>query len=353
MGEPVLYRRVMSGRDAWSLPLRAVLRVCSGCYGLGVRLRNRRYDRAGAVGRVAVPVFSVGNVTTGGTGKTPLVIELAQLLEHRGRRVAVLSRGYKAVADQPADELLLVSRRLPGLVCVGDPDRLTAAGRVIEDHGVDAIVLDDAFQHRRLARDLDVVVVDATCPFGYGHLLPRGLLREPLTGLRRADLIAVTRADLIEADALAALHDRLAELAPRALRVSCRHTPAGLFELDGRSADPSVELTGRVLCCSAIGNADAFEATVRRAGGDVRAHLRWPDHHRYDRADLDRLAAEAGHCRAELLVTTEKDAVKLAELSYDWPIRVLALRIEIDFVDDGGTIVEQALDRVLSDFPTV
>ncbi|MCP4251551.1 MAG: tetraacyldisaccharide 4'-kinase [bacterium] len=353
MGEPVLYRRVMAGRDVWSLPLRAVLRACSACYGLGVRLRNRRYDRAGAVGRVGVPVVSVGNVTTGGTGKTPLVIELARLLEQRGRRVAVLSRGYKADGDRPADELLLVSRRLPGLVCVGDPDRLGAARRVIDGHGVDAIVLDDAFQHRRVGRDLDVVVVDATCPFGYGHVLPRGLLREPLTGLRRADLIVVTRADLIEADALAALHDRLAELAPQADRVNCRHKPTGLFELDGRPADPPADLTGAVLCFSAIGNADGFEETVHRAGGDVRTHLRWPDHHRYDRADLNRLSTEAHRCNVKLLVTTEKDAVKLAELSYDWPVRVLALRIEIDFLDDGGTIVERALDRVLSEFGTV
>jgi tetraacyldisaccharide 4'-kinase len=347
MGETGLYRRVISGRDAWSLPLRAVLRLASGCYGAAVARRNRSYDRGIGCVSVEVPVISVGNVTAGGTGKTPLVIKVAHLLEQRGRRVAVLSRGYKASPGRPADELVLISRRLPGTACLGDPDRAGAARRVIDRQGIDAIVLDDAFQHRRLARDLDIVTVDATCPFGYGHLLPRGLLREPPAALGRAGLIVVTRADQVPDRELHTLHNRLAELAPQVRWADARHRPTGLIELDGSRADPDPDLAAGAFCFSAIGNPAAFEHTVRALGADLRGRLRWPDHHCYAPADLHRLARQARSCGAKLLVTTEKDAVKLAALPFDWPGRVVALRIDVDFLDDGVTILAAALDQIL------
>ena len=347
MGEPALYRRVISGQDAWSLPLRGLLRLFSGCYGWAVALRNRRFDRGINRTSVEVPVISVGNLTTGGTGKTPLVIEVARRLERHGRKVGVISRGYRAPQDQPADELIMVSRRLPGVVCLSDPDRVRAARRAIDQHAVDAIVLDDAFQHRRLARDLDIVTIDATCPFGYGYLLPRGLLREPPASLRRADLIVISRADQLDEQGLKALHARLADIAPQVRRVNSRHRLKGLTELDGRAAEPAADPASPVFCFSAIGNPAAFEDTVRRMGAHVRGGLRWPDHHHYARADLVRVVGQAKRCEADLLLTTEKDAVKLAAIPFDWPCRVLAVRIDVDFLDDGDTILASALDQLV------
>jgi tetraacyldisaccharide 4'-kinase len=346
MGEWALHRRVMAGEELWTLPLRGLLRVCSGCYGLGVALRNRRYDRLTAAA-VGVPVVSVGNITTGGTGKTPLVIEIARRLQQRDRKVGVLSRGYKATPGRSGDELDLVSRRLPEVVCIADPNRASAAQRVITAHQVTAIVLDDGFQHRRLGRDLDVVAVDATCPFGFGHLLPRGLLRESPSSLRRASLIVVTRADQVEDDALAALHARLAEIAPQVPRVSCRHRATGLVELNGAPSSVVLDQESRVFCFSAIGNPEAFETTVRRMGGRVSGHQRYPDHHRYGPDDMSKLNEAITRCGADLVLTTEKDAVKLAPLQITWPVPVLAVRVDIDFLDRGDTIVADALDQVL------
>jgi tetraacyldisaccharide 4'-kinase len=336
--------------------------VVAGCYGLGVAWRNRRYDRGLDRTSVEAAVISVGNVTAGGTGKTPLVIAVARLLAERGRNVAVVSRGYKAPPGQRADELALISRHLPGIVCMGDPNRPRAARVLVDRHGVDAIVLDDAFQHRRLARDLDIVTVDATCPLGYGHLLPRGLLREPPTALRRADLIVVTRADQVDEQSLQALHARLEEIAPQVRRINARHRPAGLVELDGHEAistlvtggrtseqpTENIDSASRVFVFSAIGNPAAFEKTVLELGAHVCGQLRFGDHHRYELADLVRLANQAKRCGAELLLTTEKDAVKIAALSFDWPCRIAALRIEIEFLEEGCGILQEMLERALA-----
>ena len=227
------------------------------------------------------------------------------------------------------------------------PDRVAAAHRAVADHHADVIVLDDAFQHRRLARDLDVVAIDATCPFGFDRLLPRGLLREPRQSLRRADLIVVTRADQVNRAVLESLHAALHETAPGVPCISCRHQPVGLAELEG-SPTQNADLNGRsVLCASGIGNPGAFEWTVRQMGADVRGHLVFADHHRYRVRDLARIADEAKRRQADLVLTTEKDAVKLGSVPFDWPCRVAAVQIEIDFLATGSTMLNSVLDRVL------
>ncbi len=347
MGEDALYRRLMAGQNAWTLPLRALLRAGSAGYAAAIALRNRRFDSGAGIVSVDVPVISVGNITAGGTGKTPLVIAIVHKLQRLGRKVAVLSRGYKA-ADEPADELQLVSRRAAGAVCIADPNRLAAARRAITESRVDAIVLDDAFQHRRLARNLDIVTIDATCPFGFGYLLPRGLLREPPAALRRAGLIVITRADQIDEAARRALHRRIGDLAPDVPRVDCRHSPTETVTLDGATATTEAGLLERTVCLSAIGNPAAFEQTARAMGANVVDHVRRPDHHPYTSADLERFAETARRHDATLLLTTEKDAVKLTTVPFDWPCPVRAVRIDIDFLDEGDRILSSAIDLALS-----
>lgn len=168
----------------WVFPVRAMLRVLEGLYARGVALRNTRYDRSGPRAVLDIPVISVGNLTVGGTGKTPFVIELVKRLDRMGLSPAVVSRGYKAAEGQPNDEERLIRESCPSVVCICDPDRAAAGQFARTKFGADVIVLDDGFQHRQLARTLDIVLIDATCPFGFGHLLPRGLLREPVGSLR-------------------------------------------------------------------------------------------------------------------------------------------------------------------------
>ncbi len=342
-------RRIMAGTDLWAWPVRAVLLLCSLIYTGIINARNKRYDRGSGIFRARVPVISIGNITTGGTGKTPLVIEIARRLESRGQKVAILSRGYKAATAHLGDELQLIARRLPGVVCIQDADRSAGAEEAVNTHNVNAIVLDDGFQHRRLGRDLDVVAVDATRPFGYGFVLPRGLLREPVRSLRRADLLIITRCDLLQADELQHLEERLATEAPDVPRIRCDHRALDFCSLDGSPLDNAANFRDqKVLCLSGVGNPASFEQSVGRLGAEVRYHLVFADHHHYAEAHLRRAAALAKKYNCEAVVTTEKDAVKLSTLAFDWPCPVLVMPIEIRFHDDGGTILDRALDRLLN-----
>jgi tetraacyldisaccharide 4'-kinase len=349
MNAPSVYHRVIAADDRpWSLPLRAVLRAASTLYRVGVSARNRRYDRnAAASVRLPVPVISVGNVTTGGTGKTPLVIEIARRLRERHRTPAVLSRGYKAAADQEADELRLVRRRLPEVICVADPDRLRGARAAINHHGVDVILLDDGFQHRALARDVDIVLIDATCPFGYGHLLPRGLLREPLEALRRASLLVISRADQVDDASLELIEAALERYAPAVPRVRSRHHPAGFVALDGQDVSLTPNRVSPVFCFAAIANPAAFRRTVESTGIRIVGVQWWPDHHAYRERDVARVGQLARHAGASALLTTEKDAVKLSDLAVSWTTPVYAQRIEIDFLDEGDRILTWFINQAL------
>ena len=189
-----------------------------------MRLRNKLFDfgikRAHRLDR---PVISIGNITTGGTGKTPAVQWIARRLITAGHRPASLLRGYTVGASTQSDEAILLERSLK-IPVIANPDRVAAGRQLIVTHPeIDVILLDDGFQHRRLYRDLNLVLIDATNPFGYGHVLPRGMLREPLAGLRRADVLIVTRSDLIEGDQLNELKSRLRQFNPTAPILQSRH----------------------------------------------------------------------------------------------------------------------------------
>ncbi|HEY3243383.1 MAG TPA: tetraacyldisaccharide 4'-kinase [Phycisphaerae bacterium] len=327
--------------------LRAALGVGAVGYRWGIEARNRRFDRSAArsVG-VGVPVISVGNITTGGTGKTPLVIELGGRLLAGGRRPAVVSRGYKSRDAGSADELLVVRRRYPDLICVSDRDRVAAARRAVAQ-GADCIIADDAFQHRRLRRDLDIVVLDATNPFGYGHLLPRGLLREPVESLRRADLIVVSRVDQVSPEDLAAMIARVRAVQPGLPIIYTRHRAAGFRRLDNaRVVD--VPAGARALCFAGIGNPESFRRTVESLGIEVVGTMWWRDHHRYRVADAAEIVGAARRASAEWLLATEKDAVKLATLGANWAVSVAALRIDTEFLADGGDVLDARVQRMLA-----
>jgi tetraacyldisaccharide 4'-kinase len=314
MISPIDFHDIISGRrrGLGAAGARGLLRLAEVPYSLAVRGRNRSYDHGSAsIERVSVPVVCVGNLTLGGTGKTPMVKWIARWLIERGVRVAIVSRGYGAAAGRQNDEALELAQSLPNVPQVQNPDRVAGARRAIDEFGSQLILLDDGFQHRRLARDLDIVLLDATEPFGFDHVFPRGTLREPIAGLRRAGVVCLSRSNLLEEPGRLAIRQRVAELAPHAAWCEAAHAPHGLLNSGGQS-QPLAALSGRrVAAFCGIGNPAAFRISLQTAGCSIVSWREFADHHRYtdaDRAELTRAAAE---CDAEFLVCTHKDLVKL------------------------------------------
>jgi tetraacyldisaccharide 4'-kinase len=330
----------------------------AGLYGAGVRLRNLGYDRGVLpTRRLPCRVICVGNLTVGGTGKTPTVIWLAGALADAGRRVAVVLRGYGRRApagvrivsdgrglqeDWPAvgDEAVLIARRLPTVPIVVGADRHAAGLAALAAFDPDVMVLDDGFQHRRLHRDVDLLLVDATDPFGGGRLVPRGRLREGREAVRRAHAVLLTRSD--ETDRTPALLHELAGMAP-GLPVACAiHRPTAVMALpDGVPAAPEALHGFRVLALSGIANPRSFRRTVESLGMEVAGELAYPDHYPYGAAARAEIGRTARHLGAQAVVTTEKDAVRLGR---SLPAGVPLYSVRIDLALVGG---REGLERAL------
>jgi tetraacyldisaccharide 4'-kinase len=281
-------------------------------YGLGVRLRNVAFDRGWRrIEAAAVPVVSVGNLTAGGTGKTPCVELIARFFRERGRRVAILSRGYGTRTGMN-DEALVLEQNLPDVPHLQGADRAALARIAVEELESEVLILDDGFQHRRLRRDLDVVLIDATNPWGHGHLLPRGLLREPIGGLRRAHIVLLTRCDLVTTETLADIRRRVHKAAPQMPIVETIHQPAAWRSAAGVER-PVEALGGRSIAAfCGIGNPDGFRQTLGQLGMQPTAWRTFPDHHAYSRDDVDDLRRWARQQPSDaVLVMTQKDLVKI------------------------------------------
>ena len=315
MFRPSEFRELVSGRRRG---LRAALwrfgmRLAEAPYTAAVRWRNRRYDSGAAASyRVSIPVVSVGNLTLGGTGKTPMVEWIARWLRTHGVRVTVISRGYGAEAGGQNDEALELEQKLPDVPHIENPDRVAAAQTAIEEFQCQMIVLDDAFQHRRIGRDLDIVMLDALEPFGFGHVFPRGTLREPLGGLSRAQVVALSRADMLDPTQLAQIRRRVGQYAPDAAWLEVVHAPRALRSWSGKE-EPLETLQGQpVAVFSGIGNPAGFQHTLKTCGYHLAGFREFPDHHRYSRDDVATLADWAARLEVSAMLCTHKDLVKLA-----------------------------------------
>ncbi|MEO1527863.1 MAG: tetraacyldisaccharide 4'-kinase [Planctomycetota bacterium] len=305
----------MSGRarGPFAFSLRGILWLASFAYRFAIWRRNRKFDHdSRAIVDCGVPVISVGNLTTGGTGKTPVVCLLAKYIRDRGIRVALVSRGYGRGESDHNDEAEELHQRLPDVPHLQDPDRVASANIAVEELGSQVILMDDGFQHRRLARKLDLVVVDATCPFGFGHLLPRGLLREPVSGLRRADAVLISRCDQVETETLDEIEAVLSKHNQDAPVLRSIHAPLGLLDDVGKT-QPIEDVRGRrVIAFCGIGNPDAFRRTVESTGATVVEMKSFPDHAEYDRERIESLAAWARSAPdIDYVVCTHKDLVKI------------------------------------------
>ena len=333
MLNPTTFREIVSGRRRGLLAgvVRGLLRLCEFPYSWVMRRRNARYDSGKAeVHRVGVPVVSVGNLSMGGTGKTPLVEWIARyLVRQRNLKVALVSRGYGAAADGVNDEAMELELALPEVPHEQNRDRVAAALTVIDEHGSQVIVLDDGFQHRRLGRDLDIVLLDATEPFGFRHVFPRGTLREPLAGLQRADVVMLSRADMIDEIAREEVRQHVELVAPEALWCEVVHGPAGLINSEGGMLSLDVLKRKRVAVFCGIGNPKGFRHTLDGLGCDIARWREFPDHYRYTEEDIASIADWASD--ADLVLCTRKDLVKVREVCLG-EVPLWAVGIELRFL---------------------
>ncbi len=337
------HRRVIEGRGLSTWPVRAGLRVLETIYRFGVDARNARFDRFGPSVLLDKPVISVGNITVGGTGKTPFVVYLIERLRAAGRRPAVLARGYGERAGVPNDEELLIRGRFPDLLYAAHRERERGA-ETVKPGAPDVFLLDDGFQYRKLKRNLNIVLIDATCPFGFEHVLPRGLLREPARSLVRADVVVITRADLVSEAELERISRVIRSHAASAPVLKCQHVVTGAEWIKG--GEVSDGLRGKhVTLMSAIGNPGAFRRTVESMGATVLNEVVFPDHHSYDRSDLDQLEKAMKASSSSIVVVTEKDAVKLRELDHPVLERTAFVRVAIEFQGNDAIILDKLINE--------
>jgi tetraacyldisaccharide 4'-kinase len=335
-----------------------VLPPLSLLYGAITRTRLSLYRRGTFhTTRLTRPVISVGNITTGGTGKTPLVEWVARTLAVNSKKVCILTRGYGrkdphlqvivsdgyevlAAPANAGDEPFLLATKLKGLAAViSSADRIAAGREAINDFGTECFVLDDGFQHLRLARDLNIVTIDATNPWGGGSLLPYGRLRETPEGLSRADCVVITRCD--QAAELEALRSEVRRLSgDRPIFHSTMRT-SRVASL--KNATETLPRPARVAAFCAIGNPSSFFKHLRGLGYELVLERAFQDHHVYSQDDIDALTGAAQQAGANILVTTAKDAVKLRTISFTLPCYVLEIEMSIE---NAGELTRLVLEAV-------
>ena len=366
---------VMQGACPERRRLATFLLGLSKLYSVGMRLRRRMYQGPwGASRRLACRVVSVGNITLGGTGKTPMTLFVAQLIHEAGYRTAVVSRGYKGSAErrggivsdgrrlrmgpgQAGDEPFLMARQLlpSGVPVLVGRNRVRSGNRAIEQFQSEVIVLDDGFQHLRLERDLDLVLLDAANPFGNGHLLPRGTLREPVEALARADACLLTRCPPSAAagEAVASWQSAIAAMAQRRVRpvfpavhrpFVAEHLPTGRRGASD-ALQAGIDFRTPAYAFSGIARNHDFRASLREMGFPLKGWTDFADHHAYSEEDLRSIAQRARRRGAQLLVTTEKDRVKIAP---DWirDMSLLVIGVRIDLGAYNGVFERLVCDRL-------
>jgi tetraacyldisaccharide 4'-kinase len=312
--------------------------------------------------RLPCKVVSIGNIAVGGTGKTPMTIYVANRIKALGYAVAVVSRGYKGEAEKKealvsdgktillgpeiaGDEPFMLACRLQGIPVIVGRDRFAAGMLAVQHFHPEVVVLDDGFQHLRLARDMDFVLLDYIRPFGNSHLLPRGMLREPIASLYRSDACILTRTKMDSSSTPGSTVDRLQTIVPQCPVFSSFHIPyyyavpaATKAPFDQLSEQPCADdfnfLTGRtVMAFSGIARNDDFRQTVEALDCKATGFLEFPDHHRYSEMDISRITQAAKKTTAEILITTEKDYARIPADTV-WPLDLIVIGVRISFGED-------------------
>ena len=315
------YYKLISGKQKGikTALLIFLLTLASTIYSLLVGLRNFLYDKhIFKTHHTQIPVISIGNITLGGTGKTPLVIWLCNLLS-QNYNCAILTRGYKArnsyCAKSNTDEPEMLSKSCPDTKVIINPNRVVGAAEAIGKFAAKIIIMDDGFQHRRLARDLDIVTIDATRPFGYSKIFPAGLLREPISSLKRTDAIVITRCDATNESELNKLEEKLQAINPKIIISRAIHAPVHVTTINNEEINLQQLKGKKVFAFCGIGNPDAFLHTIKNLGCDIVDSKKYNDHHNYTNDDLSEIYKQAKHSKAEFILTTQKDWTKISILN--------------------------------------
>ncbi len=348
-------------------PLLFPLYLFSIIYGGIIRLRNRMYDlTVFKMRRLRCRVISIGNITVGGTGKTPMVIMLANLLKERGYKPAVLSRGYGgknknritvvsdenhvlAESDEAGDEPVLIAKSAKGVPVVTGPKRYLTGRYAVNQLGADVLILDDAFQHRSLFRNIDIVLLDRTRPFGNRFLLPRGPLREPKKALGRADIIVLTGENR---DSALFVQETIG-VVPLTNKKGAvpifrgYHKPKELVKGEENDSYPLEYLSGKkVSAFAGIAKPESFEETIVSLGGEVVSFIAFPDHHRYTMGDIGEIKKASSNCSSEIIVSTEKDGIKLINFP-EFFRDIFLLKIEMEIINRSKEFEDMILSGPL------
>jgi len=329
----------------WASLVKFLLFLASLIYGALIRGLSFFYLLRPA--RLSCKVISIGNITVGGTGKTSLVEFVARLLKNKGKRVVILSRGYGKDSDAMADEPLMLSNNLGDVPVIVDHNRVRGAEKAIKEYGADTVILDDGMQQWRVKKDLEILAVNASYGLGNRHMLPRGLLREPVSSLKRANIFVLTKVNL--AQGLEGLENYLSGINPQASIIESNHEPLGFDDLFSQDKLLDINyLRGKsVVLFSGIGDPDSFAGLIKSLGIEVSSDIRFGDHHNYNEVDLSVICAKAGN--SKILITTQKDAVRLsnAKLGLLRGFQVLALRIGLKITNNE----KEFTDRLLGLYP--
>jgi len=372
------------------------LGISAICYSLVVRLRNLLYSNGMLkVHHVDAAVICVGNITTGGTGKTPLVVWLCNLITQNPKlkiqncKCAILTRGYKARAQENAgfkDEIAILAESCPEAEVIVNPDRVAGAAEAINKYSAKVLIMDDGFQHRRLARDLDIAAIDATQPFGYGKMLPAGLLREPVSSLNRAGAVVITRCDQVTEAQLSELELKLRAINPGIVIAKSIHAAVSVkypeptvipakagIQKDNKKMDSCLrracpvldtgndnieQLKGKkIFAFCGIGNPDAFLNTIKNLGAELAGSKVYDDHYHYTDACLTQISEQAEEVGAVLILTTQKDWTKVisnfkSQISdFKLPLPFAYLAIEIKFLSGEDKLTALINDTLAGKIP--
>lgn len=326
--------------------VRAIAWWLSWLYQVGVWCRNRAYAWGWKQKiRVSAPVVCVGNLSLGGTGKTPVVDWIARYFRDQEYCVAILSRGYGSQSSQN-DEAMMLEENLPDVPHLQGPDRVALARTAIEELQSDLLILDDGYQHQRLARDINIVLIDTTRPLKDEYLFPRGTLREPICELSRANVAIFTHCDDVHQDSLQKQRQYVQNRFPNLLLIESIHSPLALID-DRHNETPLSAISGKAVSAfCGIGNPASFRSTLERLNVKLLAFQEFPDHYQYQRADINRLADSAQQLPDETcILTTQKDLVKI-QLGELGGKPLYAVKIGIQFLNQGQFKLEAILDSI-------
>ena len=333
-------------RSIPALGLMPLLWLLSCCYWIAVVVKRGLYQ-AGIlkIFRAPVPVFSVGNITAGGTGKTPFVVMLCRMLREEGFSPMVLTRGYMAGQGGLSDEAEML-KELIGLVVFTGADRVKSFTAAYHSRGFDCVILDDGFQQWGFARDLDIVLIDSEMPFGNGALIPRGILRESLGSLSRADMVVLTRSDRVPSKILAGLKSRVKGLTSRAVAAQGYHQVAGARDVFSGEKFALQDILGAAGAFCAIGSPESFRHSLEALGVDIKVFVPFFDHYRFTRGDAGKIVSECRALGLEKIFITHKDVMKVREIR-DAFAGIKLIVIDIEFIlNHGKTDIISSIRRL-------